>query len=81
MTHSIKGITATQTELIRAVQSLASSAMGIEESLDKIAKRLDGIEDTLFANYPVTVKGLEDMRQSIDDLDISLTNIFDALDK
>tara|TARA_Y100000401_G_scaffold21371_1_gene14326 strand:+ start:2378 stop:2551 length:174 start_codon:yes stop_codon:yes gene_type:complete len=55
--------------------------MGIEESLDKIAKRLDGIEDSLCTNYPVTVKGIDDVRQSIDDLDISLSNIFDAVDK
>ena len=81
MTHSIEANPATQTQLIRAVQSLASSAMGIEESLDKIAKRLDGIEDTLFENHPVTVRGIEEIRQSIDDLDISLTNISDALDR
>ena len=78
MTYSIEGIPATQTELVRAVQSLASSAMAIEESLDKIAKRLSGIEDSL---YPVTVKGIEDMRQSIDDIDITLTNISDSLDR
>ena len=52
--------------------------MAIEESLDKIAKRLSGIEDSL---YPVTVKGIEDMRQSIDDIDITLTNISDSLDR
>ncbi len=68
-------------KLISAVQTLATSAMGIEESLDKIAKRLDGIEDSLCTNYPVTVKGIDDVRQSIDDLDISLSNIFDAVDK
>ena len=78
MTFSNEAIPATQTELVRAVQSLASSAMGIEESLDKIAKRLSGIEDSL---YPVTVRGIEDMRQSIDDIDITLTNIYQTLDK
>ena len=47
MTYSIEGIPATQTELVRAVQSLAASARGIESSLDEIHGRLSHIGDCL----------------------------------
>jgi hypothetical protein len=47
MTYSIEGVPATQTELVRAVQSLAASAKGIESSLDEIHGRLSHIGDCL----------------------------------
>ena len=47
MTYSMEGIPATQTELVRAVQSLAASAKGIESSLDEIHGRLSHIGDCL----------------------------------
>ena len=47
MTYSIEGVPATQTELVRAVQSLAASAKGIKSSLDEIHGRLSHIGDCL----------------------------------
>jgi|TARA_Y100000289_G_C3869898_1_gene122905 hypothetical protein len=80
MTYSIEGIPATQTELVRAVQSLAASAMGIEQHLDKIHDRLDGIEDS-FIGLSVTVRGFEEMKGFVEDLKPRLENIHDAIDR
>ena len=49
MTYSIEGIPATQTELVRAVQSLAASAIGIEGQLTDINEKLGEIDTTLRA--------------------------------
>jgi len=81
MTHSIEGILTTEEKLVRAVQTLASSAMGIEESLNKIHDRLDGIEDS-FVGLSVTanVDGLGHVKQSINDVETALQSIADQLD-
>lgn len=80
MTNSIEGLPATQTQLIRAVHSLVASAMGIEQSLNKIHDRLDGIEDS-FVGLSVTVHGLEEMKGFVENLVVRLEDIHDAIDR
>lgn len=41
--------------LLSAIETLATSAMGIEQSLNNIADRLDGIEDS-FVGLTITVR-------------------------
>ena len=74
MTHSIEEIPTTEDKLLRAIKTLATSAMGIEQSLNNIADRLDGIEDS-FIGLSVTVHGLEEMNCSIKDLKTKLDGI------
>jgi len=45
MTYSIEGIPATQTELVRAVQSLASTVKGIELQLVDISNHLSQLSE------------------------------------
>jgi len=78
MTHSIEGIPTTEDKLLRAIKTLATSAMGIEHSLKDIADRLDGIEDS-FIGLSIHVHGLEEINCSIKDLKTKFDGI-NALD-
>lgn len=85
MTHSIEGIPTTEDNLLRAIKTLATSAMGIEkhlntiaDNLDTIHDRLDGIEDS-FLGFAPTGDKLVEVKHSIDSGFKNVTDSIDAL--